>query len=243
MSSVLSYVQSYYCVCALQFFCCVLCYRVVGMNLKLHYIRYWIPYTVTSLVYCDFYYIQIHDILLAKAVCKCFVYRKCVMTYHICCILALSPYFPCHSLDGTKVTRLWPKQCCVCTKKHEQWYFKRRTVGGDIMVRMVNSWVRLIAGKPEKLSCLMYHCLMHMDNGGLYASSWLQEQRSVLNSCVFSGMWLSQEVRNPLWLGRAVEERHKDHNITLWYRNTVTKSCYNCAMPKHVLWKRRVYLI
>ena len=81
----------------------------------------------------------------------------------------------------------------------------------------------------------MYQCLMHLDTAGLYTSPWLNDVRSVLNNCAMSGVWLCQEVPSPVWLAKAVQQRLKDHWITQWYGNIVTKSlCSNYAIFKNV---------
>lgn len=68
----------------------------------------------------------------------------------------------------------------------------------------------LILNMKKKKSYVMYQCLLHLDSSELYSSPYLKEIRSILNNCGLAWAWLSQEVPNPAWLGKAVQQNFKD---------------------------------
>ena len=112
-----------------------------------------------------------------------------------------------------------------------------------IKCRMINYWSRLILGKITKLSYLMYRCLLNLDTLGVYSSPWIVYIKSIFNECGMTGVWLSQNITNPLWLKKAVEVKLKDLWITTWYRNLSTKSiCSSYKMYKQV-YVREGYLM
>ncbi len=94
----------------------------------------------------------------------------------------------------------------------------------NIKCRMINFCLKLITGKNSKLSYLMYCCLLQLDQRGIYSSPWLTYIRNVCNECGMSNVWLSENVVNPTWFKRAIEQRLKDQWITSWNANLVSKS-------------------
>lgn len=104
----------------------------------------------------------------------------------------------------------------------------------DITVRIVKCWIGLVSRKLGKLANVMHQCLMHVDTAELYTTIWLKDARSVLNNSGMSGVWLAQKVPNSMWLGKAVEQRLKDLQITQWYGNIVTHSLCSNYIFKNV---------
>ncbi len=80
----------------------------------------------------------------------------------------------------------------------------------DIKVKLLDYWIKLITGKREKLAYVLHQCLFHFDTARLYSLPWLKE----VNNCGLSGVWLQQEVPNPVWLRKAVQQRLRDQWIT-----------------------------
>lgn len=101
---------------------------------------------------------------------------------------------------------------------------------------MINYWIRLITGNQTKLSYIMYQCLLNLDQNGVYSSPWLNHIRGILNDCGMSGFWIAQDVGNPEWFKKAVEQRLRDQWITSWYSNLENKSiCFNYKLFKDTL--------
>ncbi len=112
----------------------------------------------------------------------------------------------------------------------------------DINVKIINYWSRLINGKHEKFSYVIYEYLLHLGNFELYTSPWIKDIRSILNNCGLSWVWLSQKGPNPVWLGRAGKQKLKDQWQSLWHSNVRMKSvCSNCLTFK-CIYGREEYL-
>ena len=100
----------------------------------------------------------------------------------------------------------------------------------DISIKcaMIGYWVRLITGKSDKLSYIMYKCLLHLDHVGCFTSPWLNHIRSICNDCGLSGVWLAQNVLNPSRFRLTIEQQLKDQWIAKWNANLESKGiCSN----------------
>jgi hypothetical protein len=72
-----------------------------------------------------------------------------------------------------------------------------------IKLRMVNYWSKLINGKDNKLSLILYKYMYIKNvhaNHGQYQSSWFDSVKSILDNCGFSNIWESQGNFNSTWL-------------------------------------------
>ncbi len=67
-----------------------------------------------------------------------------------------------------------------------------------INIRMIGYWARLITGKATKLSNVIYQCLVYLDSAGMFTSPWIKHIRCILNNCGMSGIWINQQIDNPL---------------------------------------------
>lgn len=104
-----------------------------------------------------------------------------------------------------------------------------------IKCRMIGYWVRILTGKQSKLSYIMYNCLLQLDQSGVYSSPWIAYIKGICNDCGMSGVWLSQNITNPIWFKKAIEMRLKDQWITVWNGNMSNKSvCSSYKMYKEV---------
>ena len=119
----------------------------------------------------------------------------------------------------------------------------------DIKVKVLCYWIRPITGRREKLANVSYQCLFHLDAAHLYTSPWLKEVKCTLNNFGLSDVWLQQEVFNPVWLRKTIEQRLRDQWITQWYSNISLKSVYmthvtfkNCYGMEEYLTKLRTKL-
>lgn len=94
----------------------------------------------------------------------------------------------------------------------------------DINLAMIGYWTRLITGKTTKLSYVMYKCLLHLDQAGLFTSPWLNHIKSICNNCGLSGVWLTQNVIDPRGFKLAVERQLKDQWVTQWNEHLTNKA-------------------
>ena len=116
-----------------------------------------------------------------------------------------------------------------------------------IKTRMLNYWSRLLTGKQDKLCYVMYQCLIKMYNENTFKSPWLKYIENLLNNSGMSGIWISQEVNNNLWLKLAFERNVKDQWISEWssllnsrsscstyvsYKDSFTLESYLVRLPK-----------
>ena len=66
----------------------------------------------------------------------------------------------------------------------------------DILIksRIVGFWKRLVCGKQDKISCILYNLMYKLHTGIFYFSKWLNCVESTLNNCGFSEYWIHQNV-------------------------------------------------
>lgn len=111
-----------------------------------------------------------------------------------------------------------------------------------IKTRRISYWTRQIIGKQNKLACVMYRSLVYLNSVGLHASHWFREVQTILNNSDVSGMWLSQEVPNPVCLKKSVEQNPKGQCITIWHGNVLIGSVCNVYMTHEDTHGREEYL-
>lgn len=62
-----------------------------------------------------------------------------------------------------------------------------------IKLRMINFWMRIVTGKQEKLTRIMYSMLLTLFKNNTYKSPWLSYIKSILDNCGLSYVWDSQD--------------------------------------------------
>lgn len=92
-----------------------------------------------------------------------------------------------------------------------------------IKCSMINHWSRLNMGKNARLSHGLYKCLLELYTSGIYLSPWLKCIKNILVECGMEGVWMSQNVNNPKWFRKAVEQKLRDIWITKWYGNVANR--------------------
>ena len=78
----------------------------------------------------------------------------------------------------------------------------------------MNYWGRIITGIHDKLSNVMYQCLLKLYNANKFKSQWLDYLKKTLNNSGMSGIWLHQEGLNFNWFKNSFERNVKDQFIT-----------------------------
>ncbi len=109
--------------------------------------------------------------------------------------------------------------------------------------KIMNYWWSLLVGKNTKLSYVMYRCLLHLYESGVYLSLWLTFIRNVCIECGLSGVWMSQTTENLKWFKLAVEQRLQDLWITTWYRNITMKQICSSYRIFKVVYGIEDYLV
>lgn len=105
----------------------------------------------------------------------------------------------------------------------------------DVKDKLLGYWIATMTRRREKLAYVLYQCLLYLDLSRLYTSPWLKEVKCILNTCGMSGVLLQQEVTNPVWLRKAVEQRLRDQRITQRFSNFNLESV--CTAYEYVAFK------
>ena len=89
----------------------------------------------------------------------------------------------------------------------------------DILIkaRMIGFWKRVITGKQDKISSVLYRLILDMHMRNTFHSKWLSFIENILNSCGFSHYWLAQQVPEKCNLAKMVKERLIDQFKQSWF--------------------------
>ena len=89
----------------------------------------------------------------------------------------------------------------------------------DILIkaRMIGFWKRVITGKQDKISSVLYRLILEMHMRNTFHSKWLSFVENILNSCGFSHYWLAQHVPEKCNLTKMVKERLIDQFKQIWF--------------------------
>ena len=96
----------------------------------------------------------------------------------------------------------------------------------DIKTRVLTYWCKLLPNDDlyEKLSSRVYTILYLMHSNRQIKSSYIQNVKNILDTCGFSGIWLSQDTINPRWFKAAISQRIKDQYLQDWSATLNTSS-------------------
>ena len=93
-------------------------------------------------------------------------------------------------------------------------------VSVTIKSRMLSFWYSIATNhQTEKLSTLIYKCLLKMYESKTYANKYIKYIHNLLNEMGLSYVWLHQASlgANPLWFKEKVKRCLKDSFLQLWY--------------------------
>ena len=88
-----------------------------------------------------------------------------------------------------------------------------------IKCRMIGFWKRILSGKKDKISHLLYSLLYKLHEHNIFHSKWVISIKNILNDCGMSEFWLSQSVPRQLALSRLVKCRLMDQFKQNWCMN------------------------
>ncbi|MEW8548698.1 MAG: reverse transcriptase family protein, partial [Candidatus Thiodiazotropha sp.] len=100
--------------------------------------------------------------------------------------------------------------------------------------RMINFWTKLLSGKKDKLSFILYKILYQLDLNGVYHSQWLNTIRTTLQNCQLDEVWTNQyNIVNFTHVKPAVEKALKKSYVNTWDSDLEQLSkCLNYRMYK-----------
>ena len=85
-----------------------------------------------------------------------------------------------------------------------------------IKQRILNFWAKLVHGKPEKFSSIIYRILLY-DKTLNIEHQWLKNVENILNELGFTFVWESQNVYDLKWFLNATKLRICDQAKQNWY--------------------------
>ena len=104
-----------------------------------------------------------------------------------------------------------------------------------IKSRVIGLWKRLVCGKKDKISSILYKLMYKMHTRNFYSSKWLECVQNTLNNCGFSEYWIYQSVPEKYCLARMVKNRLIDQFKQNWYNSVFELSkCLNFRIFKHI---------
>ena len=96
----------------------------------------------------------------------------------------------------------------------------------DIKSRILSYWSKLVSPDDlhTKLSSKVYEILYLLHKNNLCKSPYIQNVKCILDSCEFSGIWLSQDIINPKWFRVVTAQRINDQFLQEWSTTLNTSS-------------------
>ena len=86
----------------------------------------------------------------------------------------------------------------------------------DIPARMVSFWSKLLDNENVKLTSSLYTEIYRMHRNGIYKSKYIKHIKTLLENNGFSGIWLSQDVKNSKWFSKCSKQKLNDQYIQSW---------------------------
>ena len=110
----------------------------------------------------------------------------------------------------------------------------------DIKARVASFWSKIIepSDGPTKLSHLLYNIIYNLHKNSNFKSSFAENVKNIIESCGFSGFWITQSVPNPKWFSLAIAQKLKDQYMQEWATHLKTASSgTNYRLFKDTLFK------
>ena len=123
----------------------------------------------------------------------------------------------------------------------------------DIKLRMVSYWARILHGKDNKLSSILYKLMMKIRNDNNEISKWMRFIHDILNECGITFIWTQQNFLSEQWLNLTVKTMLQDQYKQTWcsnvfhspktinYRIYKTEHCFEKYL--HILNKKDLYIL
>ena len=96
----------------------------------------------------------------------------------------------------------------------------------DIKARVASFWSKIIepCDGPTKLSYLLYNIIYNLHKDSNFKSSFAENVKNIIESCGFSGFWITQSVPNPKWFSLVIAQKLKDQYMQEWATHLKTAS-------------------
>ena len=100
----------------------------------------------------------------------------------------------------------------------------------SVKSQMINYWINILCSKNNKLTSILYSLILsktYIDP--TFSSNWLNCIKAILDDCGLSYVWISQEMRNKMWLKNYVKQNLKDQFLQRWksdVENSSKSLCY-----------------
>ena len=99
----------------------------------------------------------------------------------------------------------------------------------SVKSQMINYWINNLCSKNNKLTSLLYTLILsktYIDPN--FSSNWLNCIKAILDDCGLSYIWISQEMRNKMWLKNYVKQNLKDQFLQRWKSDVENSSKSLC---------------
>ena len=91
--------------------------------------------------------------------------------------------------------------------------------------RTIAYWLRIVTGKEDKLSAIMYKLMFRLDCQNIFKSQWISNVKNILNESGLSYVWLDQEnITNGDWIKEKLKENLHDQYEQTWSTNVYNSS-------------------
>ena len=102
-----------------------------------------------------------------------------------------------------------------------------------INARMIGFWQKIVSGKREKISRMLYDIVYNLHKEGVFHSNWLLHVKDVLVSNGFLNHWNEQFIPNNICLSKKVKTLEKETFAAEWKLNVFNSSkCINYRIFK-----------
>jgi hypothetical protein len=103
----------------------------------------------------------------------------------------------------------------------------------SINTRMISYWGRLLTGKENKLSVVLYKTMLKQSSNNVESYQWLDKVKSILNECGLSYVWENQTFSSLSWLKHSVQQISQDQYKQNWHSDvTEGRKCLNYRIFK-----------
>ena len=102
-----------------------------------------------------------------------------------------------------------------------------------INARMIGFWQKIVSGKKEKISRMLYNIIYNLHREGVFQSNWLAHVKNILVKNDLSNYWNDQQVPRNVCLSKIVKTKCKESFISEWNANIFLSSkCTNYIIFK-----------
>ena len=116
-------------------------------------------------------------------------------------------------------------------------------IENKIYSNMLNFWGRLISGKQDKISSILYRTMYNLHEKGIVHCEWVAKIKSILDNIGCTEYWIMQSIPNLNYFKSKVKSSLYDQYLQNWSSNVYNSSkCLNYRIYKTEL-KLEKYLL